>query len=329
MRLVSFGVASGHEMASGRTCTHVIVPALPRARTRTSVGGMASETEREIGSQPGAWRRAAALASEVQGLPAPRERVAVIGCGTSWFMAQAYASAREEAGLGETDAFTATEFPTTRRYDRIVAISRSGTTTEVVRLLDETDTPATAITAVAGTPVATAAAHAIVLGFADERSVVQTRFATSALAMLRAHVGHDIEGASRDAETALAGALPDDLTAFEHIVFLGHGWTVGVSSEAALKLREAAQVHTESYPAMEYRHGPIAVAGSSSLVWILGSADAGVAGDVRATGATVRIAQLDPMDELVLVHRLALTLAALRGLDPDHPRHLTRSVVLA
>src|SRR3712207_7559300 len=41
--------------------------------------------------------------------------------------------------------------------------------------------------------------------------------------------------------------------------FLGRGWTIGLANEAALKLRESAQAWTESYPAMEYRHGPISI----------------------------------------------------------------------
>ena len=69
-------------------------------------------------------------------LPAPGERVAVAGCGTSWFMAQSYAAAREEAGQGETDAFAASEMPPGRRYDRVLVLSRSGTTTEILQLLD-------------------------------------------------------------------------------------------------------------------------------------------------------------------------------------------------
>jgi hypothetical protein len=63
-------------------------------------------------------------------------------------------------------------------------------------------------------------------------------------------------------------------------------------------------------------------------VWIFGSPDPAVADDTAATGATVRVASLDPMAELVLVHRTAIALAAFKGLDPDHPVHLTRSVVL-
>ena len=186
----------------------------------------------------------------------------------------------------------------------------------------------TVITAVGDSPAAELAGHLITLDFADERSVVQTRFATSALALLRAHLGEDLTDAIADAERALAMPLPHDPSAFDHFVFLGAGWSVGVAHEAALKLRESAQAHTESYPAMEYRHGPISVAGPSSLVWILGSPDPAVAEDVAATGATVRVGELDPMAELVLIHRTAVALAEGRGLDPDHPRHLARSVVL-
>jgi glucosamine 6-phosphate synthetase-like amidotransferase/phosphosugar isomerase protein len=37
---------------------------------------------------------------------------------------------------------------------------------------------------------------------------------------------------------------------------------------------------------------------------------------------------LDPLAQLVQVQRLAVAAATARGLDPDHPRALTRSVVL-
>ena len=74
-----------------------------------------SRTAQEVASQPACWRHAARLAADVAGsLPAPGERVAVAGCGTSWFMAQSYAAAREQAGHGETDAFAASEMPAGR-----------------------------------------------------------------------------------------------------------------------------------------------------------------------------------------------------------------------
>jgi fructoselysine-6-P-deglycase FrlB-like protein len=290
-----------------------------------------SEIVHEIASQPACWAQAVDLARRVaDALPAPGRRVAAIGCGTSLHVARAFAFLRESRGRGETDAFAASEFPAGRGYDGLVAITRSGTTTEVLRLLEGSDglAPSVVVTADRGTSAVDLASTAIVLDFADERSVVQTRFPTTALALLRRHLGEDLASTIADAHRALDGPLPVEPGSFDHYVFLGHGWTVGIAEEAALKLREAAHVHSEAYPAMEYRHGPITMAGASSLVWMLGSPDPSVAGDVAATGATVRIGSLDPMAELVLVHRVAVALAEARGRDPDHPRHLTRSVML-
>ena len=145
-----------------------------------------SLTAGEIASQPDCWRRTAARAAELAAaLPRPGERVAVTGCGTSWFVAQSCAALREAAGAGETDAFAASEFPVGRRYDRVLAITRSGTTTEVLRLLARLagTTPTCAVTADPRTPVLDAADRVAVLDHADERSVVQTRFATSVLAL--------------------------------------------------------------------------------------------------------------------------------------------------
>ncbi len=288
-------------------------------------------TETEIASQPECWRRAVALLPEVAGLlPAPGERVAVAGCGTSWFIAQSYAAAREAAGLGETDAFAASEMPAGRRYDRLIVLTRSGTTTEVLRLLGRIGAaqPTVAITADPDTPSATAAGALITLDFADEQSVVQTRFATTELALLLAHLGSDLEPAAQAAERVLAAPLPEELTRARQFTFLGTGWTTGLASEAALKLREAAGMWSESYPAMEFRHGPIAVTGPGSVVWMLGEAPEGLAEDVAGAGGLMWQPGEHPLAELVRVHRVAVALARGAGLDPDRPRNLTRSVIL-
>jgi len=285
----------------------------------------------EIASQPALWRKAAGVASAVTSLlPAPGEPAAAIGCGTSLHVARAYAALREARNLGTTDAATASELSPHRSYARVVAISRSGTTTEVLRTLERLrgSIATVAVTAVPGSPVASTADDTIVLDFANEQSVVQTRFATTALALLRAHIGDRLEAAIVDGEAALAEALPAEPTEFRQFVFLGQGWTVGLADEAALKLREAASAWTEAYPAMEYRHGPISAAGRGTLVWAIGPVDPGVLADAADTGATIVNGGSDPMAELVLIQRMAVGLAEAHGLDPDHPKHLTRSVVL-
>src|SRR5437868_10608270 len=104
----------------------------------------------EIASQPGCWSRAIEMASSARAaLPTAGERVAAIGCGSSLNVARCYAALREAAGQGETDAFPASEVPAARRYDRLVYISRTGTTTEVLGALRAAPPgiPATAITA--------------------------------------------------------------------------------------------------------------------------------------------------------------------------------------
>lgn len=283
----------------------------------------------EIASQPESWRRAAATLPQVSSLlPQHGERIAVVGCGTSWFVAQAYAVLREESGHGLTDAFAGSEFPAGRSYDRVLTISRSGTTTEILELLGQlTDVPTVLVTAVDDSPCAAAADVTIGLGFADEQSVVQTRFATTALALLRAHLGEDLEPLALDAEKALAVDVTG-LLDLEQVTFLGRGWTVGLAHEAALKTREAAQFWAESYPAMDYRHGPISIAQPGRAVWTLGEVPQGLDADIAATGAQHVHHDLDPLATLVVAQRFAVALAEHRGLDPDQPRSLTRAVIL-
>ncbi|MET8546473.1 SIS domain-containing protein [Kitasatospora sp. NPDC004799] len=286
-----------------------------------------AHVDEEIASQPECWRRALDLTPKH--LPEPGERVAVVGCGTSLYIAQAYAALRESLGQGETDAFAASEFPAARRYDRVVALTRSGTTTEVLDALARTRSAETvAITGDPATPVGGAARHLVPLEFADERSVVQTRFATTALVLLRAHLGAAPRDLPEQASRALTEPLPEGAPDARQFTFLGTGWTSGVAHEAALKVREASSSWTESYPAMEYRHGPISVSGPESLVWFLGTPPAGLPEQVGRTGARVSVSDLDPLADLVRAQRLAVRLATGRGLDPDRPRHLTRSIVL-
>ena len=286
----------------------------------------------EIASQPDVWARAVDLAGNVTAqLPKPGERVAFVGCGTSWFVSQVIATWREAAGLGESDAFTATEVPLGRHYDRIVTITRSGTTTEVVDLLAAVRgrIPTLTLTAVPSTPVAEVTDELIDLSFADEQSVVQTRFATCAMMLFRQAFGLVPDGILAACEAATTAELPAEHIAAEEISFLGTGWTIGVANEAALKFRETSSSWAESYSAMEYRHGPISIAEPGRLSWMFGTAPAGLADQVAATGAEFVDHDLDPLVDLVLAQRVAVARALSLGRNPDQPRNLTRSVVLS
>jgi fructoselysine-6-P-deglycase FrlB-like protein len=295
-----------------------------------------SHLAREIATQPDDWARTIARLDEFsEALPRPGQRVATIGCGTSWFMGQAYAARRESLGQGISDAFAASEHRLGRHYDRVVVVSRSGTTTEVVAVVEQlraAEVPHVSIVATPGSPVAEASSSTIVLDDVDEQSVVQTRFATTTLALLRASLGDDLAPVVQQARAVLA---EDPISAFgpllaaEQVTFLGRDWSNGIANEAALKLRESSQVWAESYAAMEYRHGPISIAAPGRAVWAFGQVPEGLAEEVRATGAHFEHRDLDPMADLVRLHRLCLARAEAAGLDPDAPRNLTRSIVLS
>ena len=286
----------------------------------------------EIASQPECWAKTIEMAaSAAPALPRPGERVAVIGCGSSLNVARCYAALREAAGQGETDAFPASEVPAIRRYDRMVFVSRTGTTTEVLDALRRAPAGVrtTAITADPGSPLMQEAGAVVLLDFSAERSVVSSRFITSTIVLLRAHLGQDLRALPDAAARELARPLPPGLADRTEFTFLGRGWAAAVADEAALKLREASRTWAESYPAMEYRHGPISVSDPGTAVWALGEVPPSLLADARRTGAMVIAPDLDPLVGLTGAQRLAVELAERKGIDPDQPRALSRSVILA
>ena len=312
-------------------------------------GALSPATRAEIASQPALWRRAIEMADDViAGLPSAGERVLVLGCGTSYYVGLAYGSVREAAGLGPTDALIASEIPPVlRAYDRVIAISRSGTSSELldaVRTLREQqpDVPVTALLGEQGTPLADLADDVVDLSFADEQSVVQTRFPTVQLVLLRAALAaqaRSVAAATYDrepltgldalperAQAALESALPP--TGIRQLVILGRAWGQFIAEEAALKVRESAGAWTESYAVGEYRHGPVATSGAGTLVWGLDRLPDDIVATVEASGGTVEHGCGEPLVELVRLHRYAVELAAEAGRDADRPHLLSRSVVL-
>jgi fructoselysine-6-P-deglycase FrlB-like protein len=286
----------------------------------------------EIASQPECWAKAIGMADSARpALPSPGERVAAVGCGSSLNVARCYASLREAAGQGETDAFPASEVRWTRHYDRMVFVSRTGTTTEVLDALRRVPAgvTTTALAADPHTPLPQQADTAVLLDFADERSVVSSRFITTSIVLLRAHLGEELGALPEQAAREVARPLPAGLAERTEFTFLGRGWAAVVADEAALKLREASRTWAESYPALEYRHGPISVSDSSTVVWPFGDVPPGLLADARRTGAAVITSAADPLAGLIGAQRLAALLAERKGIDPDQPRALSRSVILA
>jgi len=298
-----------------------------------------THTEREILSQPELWEKALAQSREVAGWLRDRTGagLVLVGAGSSYYVGLMAAAYLESRGVAQARAVPASEYAA-RPGELAILISRSGTTTEVLEALEAAKGAGclpVALTGEPASPLAQAAEHVISLDYVREESVVQTGSATTAMVLFRA-------AADRLAGQPPPEHLPEDLrrsleedaqalTEHDHVVVLGSGWRYGVACEAALKLQEMARMWTERYVPLEYRHGPLSCAGPRTWVEILdppGDRMTALARDIEKTGARAHIAGTDPLVALVRLQRMALRTALHRGLNPDRPMHLTRSVVL-
>lgn len=61
------------------------------------------------------------------------------------------------------------------------------------------------------------------------------------------------------------GSLDNDNT------FIGCSWTNALAHEVALKTRASSQFWAEVYPALDYRHGPLAISHPELAVWAFGA----------------------------------------------------------
>lgn len=279
----------------------------------------------EIASQPETWRQAIAQAGSGVPLPAAGEPVLFVGCGTSYYVGAAYARLRTSLGQGPTRAAIPAEIPYVDDAETVVVLSRSGTTRDVIDVArSRIGRRVIGIVATPGTPLLDECDDVIMMEYADEVAVVQTRFPTTVLTLLRTALGDEVEHLVADATTALTRALSP--AAPEHVVFLGSGFALGLAHEAALKCLESSGRWAEAYPVAEYQHGPISAAGPGTVVWPLVPVPPLLADAIEATGATLLTPTLDPQAELVAAQRMAVEMAAEVGREPDVPPHLTRSV---
>lgn len=301
-------------------------------------------------------------------------QVVFSGAGSSYYLALTAASAYRSVLGSPAIAFPPSELlirPRSAQGDSaaedgpLVAISRSGSTSEIVRLVEAASRHGrgtTAITCRADSPLADLADRALVSPAGDERAIVMTRSFTSMLALLlRAISGAAADegiaggqGIARDLDalpgrwesTNLAVAQALELAArhWLRIVVLGGGAAFGIANEACLKLTEMSQVPANAWEPFEFRHGPMSVCEPGVLVLgLIGGEgvdeERRVLEESAALGATVWALDpdalgrgLDPVARLPLLlpplQALAIGHALTRGADPDRPRHLSQVVLI-
>jgi glucosamine--fructose-6-phosphate aminotransferase (isomerizing) len=250
----------------------------------------------EIESQPEVWM---ATWRELQ---EDRERLSAllfsqcwdgvlfVGCGSTYYLSLAAASLHQQLSgqraqaspSSEVALFPAGVYPDVRQMVLMVAVSRSGETTETLQAAEEhhrREMPVLAITCDGDSRLAGLAEAAFVCQEAWEETVPQTRSFTSmylaaqylaglvasddaylgALEALSAR-GRDVIHRSVDLSVNLAGQ------GWQRAVFLGSGPYYGLACEAMLKLKEMALAWSEAYHFPEFRHGPISLVDQQTLV---------------------------------------------------------------
>lgn len=254
-----------------------------------------SSTWMEIISQPDTWRKTleaftasrSALARFLGG--SAFDHVLVVGCGSTHYLAQAAAATLAHCAGIPARAAPASElwlFPHTWLVGKtlLLAVSRSGTTTETLRALarfrEVGGGPVAAITCYPESPLAQQADFALVAPDGQEQSVAQTRSFTSMFLLaqaLAATLARDekmlialqrLPGLLEDLVGRL-GDLPKRLGEdqnIERLFFLGGGALYGLACEAMLKTKEMSLSQAEAYHTLEFRHGPMSMVNGQTLV---------------------------------------------------------------
>jgi len=337
-------------------------------------------TYEEIMSQPEVWVEALAAFDPQDRLlrtwlaSGACDHVIVTGCGSTYYLALTAARLLRSAGV-DALACPASELllhsksicmPSHRHL--LLCVSRSGTTTETVRAQQHFKAriggPVVTVTCDSGSPLAIGADLAIAIDAAQEQSVAQTRSFSSMLVVIQqlaAHLaGEDLDD-SRQLPAAcrrllerygdLARSLAED-AAIEKFFFLGSDALYGIACEAMLKMKEMSLAYSEAYHTLEFRHGPMSMAGEDSLVIGLISPSSAqqeirVLKEMAELGA--RILAIGPARDhfpdrvalsadlpsgrapvlyLPVLQLLAYYRAIFNGCDPDQPQNLSAVISL-
>ena len=217
-----------------------------------------------------------------------------------------------------------------------------------------------ALVNVENSPLAELADQVIPLHAGSETSVAATKSYIATLAALAHLVATWTESDSlRKALAALPGQLQeawgldwhpavDALETASNFFVIGRGVGLGIAQEAALKFKETAGLHAESYSAAEVRHGPMAIVKRGFPVLLFTQDDGTRAGvdavveDFVARGATVMVAgksydnainlpslegvaaAIAPIVFIQSFYKMVNALAVRRGYNPDSPPHLRK-----
>jgi glucosamine--fructose-6-phosphate aminotransferase (isomerizing) len=329
----------------------------------------------EILSQTDAWAQALSIAPLA---PLPKaadfEQVIFTGCGSAYYLSLAASALYQELTGRTARAVPAGELllnpqnalPESGGKLLLIAVSRSGTTTETLRAVEQFRKAGRGPVIVISNYAAGLSQQAdvpIVIDKGQEESVAQTRsFASMYVAATAVCARMSGRFELLDAMSALPIVGRRLLQACEPLVrelggdlnldrfcFLGSGIRYGLACEANLKMKEMSLTHSEPFHFLEFRHGPKSLAGPGALVVGLLSDknrvhERAVLDEMKVLDARIlSLAESEaeiafesgiPESVRAILYLPALQLMAFyrslaKGLNPDRPHNLTAVVQLS
>jgi glucosamine--fructose-6-phosphate aminotransferase (isomerizing) len=332
-------------------------------------------TYNEIKSQTQAWAQALDVTSaSILPKAGKYDQVIFTGCGSTYYLSLSVASLYQELTGRAARAVPGGELLLNSQTIvgrnsispyLLVAISRSGTTTETVKAVEKFKKEKR------GDVIVISNYDEILSQFGDEKiiipkgqeeSVAQTRsfaslhVAATALCACMAERDDLVEamkGLPKAGEKLMqkygsfAKAVGENLS-FDRFYFLGSGIRYGLACEVNLKMKEMTLTHSEPFHFLEFRHGPMSMVNQSAMVvGMLSDAnrvhEAKVLSEMKTLGGTV--ASLGESDAdiqfesgipesvrgvlyLPVLQLMAFHRSVAKGLNPDRPTNLTAVVKL-
>jgi glucosamine--fructose-6-phosphate aminotransferase (isomerizing) len=348
---------------------------------------MASDiaTLREIHGQPTVWTNCLEFLQQTnlkqlaQDFHPTEIEWVFVGCGTSYYLAQAAAYSFSDllhvparaVPASEILLFPSVALPKGKDAHFPVLISRSGHTSEVLLVAEYLQAQGIDFLAVTcdGRELEALTPHVLKLPIHEDSTVMTSSFTGMLLGLqyLAATLAND------DAFLSALHALPAELERLlaiyaprikefaelevQDVAFLGQGALYPIASETALKVMESSSTYAQFFHTLEFRHGPKSIVDSNALVGALVSEtgyemETSVLRDMKELGAhtlaVVNTASNDLHSYADLIIELNLSVPELAriavyvvwgqllgshrglkmGLNPDHPRNLSRVVTI-
>ena len=329
-------------------------------------------TRTEILSQTEAWAQALDV-TNASDLPkaGDYDQVLFTGCGSTYYLSLAAAALYQELTGRPAKAVPGGELllnsrtVLTNQKTLLVAVSRSGTTTETVKAVEKFKAEKRGEVIVISNydeALSRLADVNIVIDKGQEQSVAQTRSFASMYVAVTAFcakiAGRDdlldamkklpaIGNLVINKYEMYAKSLGENLS-FDRFYFLGSGIRYGLACEVNLKMKEMTLTHSEPFHFLEFRHGPMSMVNQNAVVVGMLSdvnrvheakvlsemaALGGTVADLGESEADVRFESNIPESVRGVLYLPVLQLMAFyrslaKGLDPDSPNNLTAVVKL-